>query len=91
MMSILGCESVAGVAQALLRQRLVGLLKNASFCPAFMHGAGQTLRDRFAANDSPDLGGGRAPWLCRRRYFISDWATRPSIEVGRQRLTNVHY
>jgi hypothetical protein len=40
MMSILGCESVAGVAQALLRRRLAALLKNASFCPAFMHGAG---------------------------------------------------
>jgi hypothetical protein len=74
----------------LLRQRLAVLLKNASFCPALMHGAGQTLPDRFAANDSPDLGGGRAV-SCRRRYFISDWATRPSIEVGRQRLTNVHY
>jgi hypothetical protein len=90
MMSILGCESVAGVAQALLRQRLAVLLKNASLCPALMHGAGQTLRDRFAGNDSPDLGGGRAPWLCRHRYFISDWAARPSSEVGRQRL-NVRY
>ena len=40
MMSILGCESVAGVAQALLRQWLAVLLKNASFCPAFMHGVG---------------------------------------------------